>query len=347
MKIKISYRIVWVSIVSLFLSSCSDFLKEEIYTQYDPTSFLQTEEGINSVLVASYSNMQVNANMRDRMYLLNEFPGDIMWEWGGSLESTAVLFMGYSWDSQSTMFSTPWQQYYESIRNTNALLDNIDKVTALSADKIKQFKAEARFIRAADYYYLWEYFGPVPLITTAAELNLEPLRATDAEFNTFLSTELQAAATDLPLTQSLWGKATKGAALALLGRFYLNTLQWQKATDLNKQVMDLNKYKLFSGDLKKYVCSSERSQRRGHSHQSCPHNTPWKQLHGARLPPKLSHPVQLAELRSHVLCIQRLGQNIRCQRQTFGMVPVHLHRNKRESAQFAGSQRCRESCPLF
>jgi len=250
MKNRILNRIVCFAMVSLLLSSCSDFLKEEVYTQYDPATFLQTEEGINSVLVASYSNMQVNASMRDRMYLLNEFPGDIMWEWGGSLESTAVLFMGYSWDSQSTMFSTPWQQYYESIRNANSLLDNIDKVTSISADKVKQYKAEARFIRAADYYYLWESFGPVPLITTASELNMEPLRATDEEFNTFISQELQVAATDLPLTQSLWGKATKGASLALLGKFYLNTHQWQKAADVNKQVMDLNKYKLFSGDLK-------------------------------------------------------------------------------------------------
>lgn len=236
--------------IALFSVSCGDFLKEEVYTQYDPETFLQTESGINSVLVASYSNMQVTSNMRDRMYTLQEFPGDIMWEWGGSFASTAILFMNFNWDSQSTVFSTPWQQYYESIRNANSLLDNIDNVKTLTADKIKQYKAEAMFIRAADYYYLWEIFGPVPLITTAKDLNMEPLRATDEEFNNFMSQELQAAANDLPLNQSLWGKATKGAALAMLGKFYLNTHQWQKAADLNKQVMDLNKYKLFSGDIK-------------------------------------------------------------------------------------------------
>ena len=243
-------KIFWVAILSFLLVSCGDFLKEEIYTQYDPETFLQTEEGINSVLVSSYNNMQITANMRDRMYTLQEFPGDIMWEWGGSFASTAILFMNFNWDSQSTMVSTPWQQYYESIRNANSLLDNIEKVTSLSADKVKQYKAEARFIRAADYYYLWEIFGPVPLITTAKDLNMEPVRATNEEFDKFITTELQAAATDLPVTQSLWGKATKGAALSLLGKFYLNSLQWQKAADAAKQVMDLNKYKLFSGDLK-------------------------------------------------------------------------------------------------
>jgi hypothetical protein len=188
--------------------------------------------------------------MRDRMFTLNEFPGDIMWDWGGGYEAIAVLFMTFTWDSQNTMFSTPWQQYYQSIRNANALLDNIDNVTALSAEKVKQFKAEARFIRAADYYYLWELFGPVPLITTASELNFEPFRATSEEFNTFIISELQAAADDLPLSQSLWGKATKGAALALLSKYYMNSKQWQKAAEVTKQVIDLNIYDLFRGDLK-------------------------------------------------------------------------------------------------
>lgn len=252
---------IWIIILLIISSSCVDFLKEEIYTQYDPVSFLQSEEGINSVLVAAYSNMHVTANMRDRMYTLNEFPGDIMWTWGGSFENTAVLFMNFTWDPQVGQFIAPWQQYYQSIRNANSLLDNIDEVTVLSEEKVRQFKAEARFIRAADYYYLWEYFGPVPLILTAKELNLEPGRPSEQEFNSFIAEELQAAANDLPVSQSLWGKATKGAALALLGKFYLNTHQWQNAADANRQVMDLNAYRLFSGDLKNmFSVQNERNE---------------------------------------------------------------------------------------
>ncbi len=248
--ISIDFNKIWIIILIFFIIiSCEDFLKEEVYTQYDPQSFLQTEEGINSVLVAAYSNMVVTNSMRDRMYTLNEFPGDIMWEWGGSFESTAILFMSYNWDSQSDMFSNQWRQYYQSIRNANSLLDNIDNVKTLSPEKVKQLKAEARFIRAADYYYLWELFGPVPLVTTATELNFEPFRATDEEFDSFITTELSAAAADLPVSQNLWGKATKGAALALLGKYYLNSRQWQKAAEANKQVIDLKKYRLFSGDI--------------------------------------------------------------------------------------------------
>jgi len=249
-KIFNKYSILLLLSLTFIFNGCTkDFLKEEVYTEYDPATFLQTEEGINSLLVATYSNLVVTSDMRDRMYTLNEFPGDIMWEWGGSFESSATIFMTFNWDSQDGMFSGRWRNYYISIRNANALLDNIDNVTTLSADKIKGLKAEAIFIRTAAYYYLWELFGPVPLITTTKELDLEPSRPSEEDFNTFITTELQTAANDLPVTQKLWGKATKGAALALLGRYYLNTHAWQKAADVYKQVMDLNVYGLFQGDI--------------------------------------------------------------------------------------------------
>jgi hypothetical protein len=86
----------------------------------------------------------------------------------------------------------------------------------LPADKVKQFKAEATFIRAADYYYLWELFGPVPLITTAAELNLEPQRATDEAFNAFLAQELEAAANDARFVAKGYERRCPGIAGKIL-----------------------------------------------------------------------------------------------------------------------------------
>lgn len=247
---KIYFKITTLLIFILIMGGCEDFLKEEIYTQYDPEAYLQTEKGINSILVASYSNMHHSIyNQRERIYTLSEFTGDIMWQWGGGFASKAAPFITYNWDPSITFVIPPWRDYYESIRNANSLLDNIHKATSLSETKVKQFKAEAIFIRAADYYYLWDFYGPVPLITTAEELNFEPARPSGDEFSNFLASELQAAANDLPVNQDLWGKADKGCAYALLGRFYLNTHQWQKAADACKSVMDLNKYSLFSGDL--------------------------------------------------------------------------------------------------
>jgi starch-binding outer membrane protein, SusD/RagB family len=241
-------NIILIALSFSFLISCEDFLKEEVYTEYDPETYLQSEQGINSLLVAAYGDLQ-GYFKGSAKYYLNEFTGDNMWQYGGGAEAIATLYINYVWDPQSSQINKAWNSFYPSIRNANSLLDNIDKVTELSEEKVKQLKAEARFIRAADYYYLWEIYGLVPLITTAAELNLEPFRATEEEFDSFLKTELQAATNDLPLNQSLWGKATKGAALALLGKYHMNTKQWQQAADIYQQIISLENYALFNGDL--------------------------------------------------------------------------------------------------
>ncbi|MGJ7029595.1 RagB/SusD family nutrient uptake outer membrane protein [Niabella hirudinis] len=248
-------------VVLLAITSCSKFLKEEVFTEYDPATFVQTKEGLNSILNAAYNNMEVTSAMRERMYTFNEFPGDIMWEWGGSFENAATLYMTYNWDAQEGFLSGVWQQYYISIRNANSLLDNVDKAASLPEDVKKQYRAEARFIRAADYYFLWQLFGTVPLVTTTDSLSLSPRRATPEEFNEFLVGEFQAAASDLPVTQPLWGKATRGAAWGLLGEYYLNSRQWQQAADVNKQVMDLKIYKLFTGDIKNmFAVANEQNE---------------------------------------------------------------------------------------
>lgn len=249
MKNLIKRMTMWISFILILSTACQDFLKEEVYTQYDPEAYLQTVEGINSILVAAYDNLHTRRNTRDNLSM-NEFTGDIMWIWGGSYEAIAVPYMTFTWDNQAHGLSSMWMTHYQSIRYANSLVDNIDKVTSLPENKVKEYKAEARFIRGADYYYLWDMFGAVPLITSSTELNLEPSKASEEELFDFIETELKAAAEDLPLQQSLYGKATKGAALAMLGEFYLNTHQWQKAAEASKAVMDLDQYELFDGDLK-------------------------------------------------------------------------------------------------
>ena len=82
-------------------------------------------------------------------------------------------------------------------------------------------------------------------LITSGELNLTPSRASDADTRAFIESELLSAAQNLPVEPEVYGKATKSAALTLLGRFYLDTKQWQKAADANKQVIDLGYHSLF------------------------------------------------------------------------------------------------------
>ena len=229
----------------LIPTGCKEFLAEEVYTQYDPQSFLQNEDGIKKVLYGAYSRSQVNGGMREDQWTLAEFPTDMMFESGGQFEKDALPFINFQWDASSGFLKGIWVQMYIAIRDANVLLENIDKVTSIPPARLAQYKGEAQFIRSEAFAHLYRYFGPVPLVLTTSTEDLQPARPTDAEFVAFVANELTEAAGNLPVKQALRGQADKGTALAVLTKFYLNTKQWQKSADAAKELIALNKYKLY------------------------------------------------------------------------------------------------------
>ncbi len=232
-------------IVALLVGSgCNDFLEEQVFTEYDPSTFLNSEAGINAVLTATYR--QSRPLYRETWFSFAGWTTDLQLERGGGYAAPAATFANFQWLPSNGFFRNNWRELYEAVRNANSLLDNIDEVTAISANRIAALKGEAQFLRAFNYYVLHDLFGGVPLITSAKELNLEVPRNSADEVLTFLETELRTAASNLPVNAELSGKATKGAALALLGRIMLNAKQWQKAADAMGEVIALNKYQLFT-----------------------------------------------------------------------------------------------------
>ena len=108
--------------------------------------------------------------------------------------------------------------------------------------------AEARYLRALAYFYMYGWFGPDALITkpfTSADDDFQIARASEADMLTFIEAELSASAKDLPIKVSLTGLATQGAALGVLTKYYMMTKQWDNAATTAKQIMDGNQYKLW------------------------------------------------------------------------------------------------------
>lgn len=231
-----------ILLLTVFIG-CDEFLDEQVFTEYDPDAFLNTEAGINAVLTATYSAS--SPNYRETWFSFAGWTTDLQLERGGGYAAPAATFAEFQWEPSNSFFRNNWRSIYVAIRNANSLIDNIDNVTSIPPDKVKALKAEAIFLRAFNYYILYDFFGGVPIITSTADLDFEPVRASDEEMKSFIESELLTAVADLPVNAELSGKATKGAAQALLGRYYLNTKQWQKCADILGDVINLNKYSLF------------------------------------------------------------------------------------------------------
>lgn len=146
--------------------------------------------------------------------------------------------------SDNNVIKGYWDGSYKRITICNDFLENIERVN-MAADKTARMAAEGRFLRATQYFYLSQYWGAVPLVTstlTPDEAN-NVSKASKADIVNFVVDELQAAVPNLPTQGALGaaegGRASRQAALAFLGRILLSEKRFEEAAAAYKQLIDL------------------------------------------------------------------------------------------------------------
>jgi starch-binding outer membrane protein, SusD/RagB family len=178
-------------------------------------------------------------------------------------DNTWIIQRGGISPDNTGIAGTIWGRSYRSIRECNWALANLDKVS-MSATHKSRLKAELQFIRAFRYQDLIRNYGGVILMgdkvyNLSDNLQDEALfkRSTLKESMDYVLGQLDQAAANLPVNNDnswLFGRATKGAALALKSRLALyaasplyNTGTWADAVKAAQAVIDLNKYSLYTG----------------------------------------------------------------------------------------------------
>ena len=82
--------------------SCEDFLDEQVFTEYDPASFLQSEAGINAVLTATYR--QSRPLYRETWFSFAGWTTDLQLERGGGYAAPAATFANFQWGPSNGFF---------------------------------------------------------------------------------------------------------------------------------------------------------------------------------------------------------------------------------------------------
>jgi starch-binding outer membrane protein, SusD/RagB family len=243
MKFKLYKVIIFVFI--LFAIGCEDILQEDVYSQLGPENFLQTETDAIALLNSVYAIRNVGS--RDP-WLMEELPTDLMIQRGGGLRGLAQPLEDFTWDPGFGFLNTAFNTSYNVISRANLVIDEVPNIN-MNEDRKRVIIAEARFLRAANYIYLYNFFGPVPLVTTSDVTPEDrPSRAAEDEIFEFVESEMLAASEDLPEIAAEFGRATWGAALALLSRFYINNKEWEKTADISKIIIDSGVYSLFEDE---------------------------------------------------------------------------------------------------
>ena len=257
MKSIINYLLLFFTLI---LFSCKQSLDVTPPSEFAPSNVLTNEAGIRSLLFSSYASWQ---NPTPSRFIINnsECCTDMAFNSAGTENLMLSQIVNFTWDaSLGTFQADVWAPSYRAIRDANIVLDNVSAAT-MGDDKKKLYSAEARFVRAANYDLLYKWFGPVPL-RTSSNTPTQLARATDEEMKSFIETELTGAIADLPNpgAEEAFGRGNKGAALATLAKFYLQTKQWQKAADAAQQVISFNYYSLYPQYQNMFRVENERNR---------------------------------------------------------------------------------------
>ena len=252
--------IIFTLIASLVFSSCEDFLTEEVRGQQNLDTYFQSEQECESFVTGCYQAITFGGWWNiNTVWLLSEMCSDDGWM-GNTTQSQSdyISLAHYQGNGQSNgAISNFWQYRYKGILRCNVAIERISQSPMADEAKRDRLVAEARFLRGYFYFELVRNFGGVPLITgfLMPEEVAGITRASEEEVYKFIEDDFKAAAEVLPqkseYTDTDMGRATRGAALGLLGKVYLYQSKWQEAHDVLKSVIDEGEYKLMDnfGDV--------------------------------------------------------------------------------------------------
>lgn len=139
--------------------------------------------------------------------------------------------------SANGVLQSVWGVFSNGVYRCNLILDQIDDASFDETQKA-QYKAEAMFLRAYNYFNMYRLWGGVPttrkVVTVSESLTIP--RSSEQEMYDYIAGDLKYIIDNSMLPESYSkddnGRVTLGAARALLGKVYLTFNKWTEAKDV-------------------------------------------------------------------------------------------------------------------
>lgn len=233
----------------LLTSSCKKFLNQEVPGAFAEQDFYKTDQDATQAVTATYDMMQAHYNSSwGSLYMIKVLLSDES-NAGGSDAGDQPGYQtldNYNFDATNDKVREAWRMCYFTIYRANKVINKVLPETDLR----KRLIAEAKFLRAYNYFELVSLWGDVPLVLD----DIPPAQYTStgrkpkADVYAQIQKDLTEAIADLPLKSAYTGadvfRVSKGAAQALLGKAYLYQQKWAEAGAQFDAVITSNQYSL-------------------------------------------------------------------------------------------------------
>lgn len=242
---KLKYNLIAIALLGFSFSSCSDFLEQNPQTDLSENDFYKTANDILSAVNGAYSSLQ-EGDIYGNWYVFGEIPSDNTRNQLSGSVTTQNEFDQFYIDTQNSMIANFWKAAYKVINRTNTVLGRIDGIE-INTELANRYKLECKFIRALMYFNLVRVYGDVPLVLKEISISesYDILREPKENVYNQIIADLKEAQ-DLPVSYSTAedGRATQGAAKALLANVYMTLHKYAEAETILAEIINSGRYSL-------------------------------------------------------------------------------------------------------
>lgn len=242
---KLKYNLIAIALLGFSFSSCSDFLEQNPQTDLSENDFYKTADDILSAVNGAYSSLQ-EGDIYGNWYVFGEIPSDNTRNQLSGSVTTQNEFDQFYIDTQNSMIANFWKAAYKVINRTNTILGRIDGIE-INTELANRYKLECKFIRALMYFNLVRVYGDVPLVLKEISISesYDILREPKENVYNQIIADLKEAQ-GLPVSYSTAedGRATQGAAKALLANVYMTLHKYAEAETILAEIINSGRYSL-------------------------------------------------------------------------------------------------------
>jgi hypothetical protein len=238
------------------LTSCADL--EVTNPRQSSESFWRTSDDALRGLTATYNALELLGVFGRWQAFANDIRSDIgtaeTSPWGDLANFNRFELSDYNFEVNRHL----WIHNYELISRANLVTANVPNIE-MDATLRSRIVGEAKFLRALAYYNLVTLYENIPLVTEPLSPEERPAAVPPAETWAQIEQDLTDAAAALPETYSATeaGRATRFAALAMLGKARLQQRKWAEASQALGQVIASTRYGLLPNYADNFVEATE------------------------------------------------------------------------------------------
>jgi len=237
---KTIYKFILISGLFGMMSCGEDFLELAPLSENTAGNFYRNASDFDQATIAIYDAYGTNA-FQNALRVLKETRSDnAYFQLDNTSDLGAFDVDAFNMQPDNRYVDIAWGTGYRTIQLANIVVSRIEGVNFTNQSLKEQYLGEALFMRALVYFDLVQLFGDVPLsvreITSPAEAYTYT-RQNAATIMAQVKADLQEAASLLPDKGDIVaGRATRAAALTLLGKVHLALDEFTEAEQVLGQV---------------------------------------------------------------------------------------------------------------